>query len=399
MTNATAPTRNKAPQITRLQLLQKPVFFLLAALIGGLFISTPARSQEIPNEIVSAATTLNAEQQKAVETYAQPLLEGIKGDEATKVRDARVGLIKPLQRSVVGVPFRQAYSKVLGIPLTQLATGKRTLNAVNALRVAAELATTEGFDVIEKGFSSDDAAVRVAAAGAAGRAFSIASKATSIVVPKRLLDMTTALGKLVESDPNSDVVDGAADALVEAIRSSASTEVRNGAVAALCRGVSAQTQKVKSAVPDKRTLFAILRAGLALRDELTNANAGNRPALPAESIKAIGEVGGDMIASVARLVASGALPNAKAGDPQSVRREKEEERVMPAQIVGAGEQILSLIADRTEPIRTSLSEKIREGTVDSDAKFLLDVKQLLGPGGRLTRAPFNLPANRFDLDK
>lgn len=397
MTNATATTIQQSRFTSAARRCFEGRPFMLGALLCTLFASTFARGQEIPRDIVSSPAKLTPDQQKAVEAYVDPFVALLKGDEANKIRDARNGIIKPLQSPVVGVAFRTFYSQTLAKSLPSLVSGDRPLNAINAIRIGAELATTEGFDLIDKGLSSSDPVVRVAAASAAGRAFVIAGKATSIVVPKRLLDMTTSLGKALETDEDSNVMDSAAESLVTAFKTTASAEVRNGAVLALSRGISSRTQKIQSSLPDTRTLSAILRSGLALRDELTIANAGNHPALPSEAIKAIGEVGGDMIAMIARLVAANAIPTAKAGDAPAVRRQKDDARRTPAQIVGAGEQILSLIADRTEPIRTNFAELIRESTVNSDAKFLLDVKQLIGPGGRLTRPPFNLPGTRFAI--
>ncbi|MBS0192073.1 MAG: hypothetical protein U0573_13680 [Phycisphaerales bacterium] len=369
--------------------------FLVVA--GALFTSSMSRAQDLPCDIVTSAAPLSNEQKQAVQAYAEQFLAPLAGDDAVKVRDGRNGLVKPLQRCTPGVPFRQAYTKILDSELKKLVEGNRTINAVNALRVASEVATTEGFDIIEKGFASKDVAVRVAAAGAASHALEIAAKTPSIAVPKRLYDMNVALGKLAETDPDADVVDGATEALVQSLKTATSPETRNAAVAALCKVARSQSQKIKTSVPESRTLFAILRTGLALRDELTIANAGNRSALPAEAVKSIAETAGDMIAMVARLLSAGALPVIKSGDVTAVKRQKEDDRRVPTQIVGAAEQILSLIADRTEPIRANLAEKVRAGSVQSDAQFVLDAKQLLGPDGRLTRPPFSLPGNRFAL--
>lgn len=369
----------------------------LAVALGALALGAPlGRAQDIPNDIITSASPLSPAQKETVAKYAEPLLESLKGDDAIKVRDARQALVRPLQRSgvVVGVPFRQAYSQVLGQPLATLAEDKRPLNALNAMRIGAELATAEGFDIIEKGFRSPLVPVRVGAAGAASRAFVVASGTSSAVVPKRLFDTVTQLGKLLD-DPEPIVTDAAARALINAFESSRQSEVRNGACIALCRGMSAQAARVKSTVPSTPMLDAFRRTSLAIREDLTKVQA-NRPTLSSDALRSVQELAGDLIAMVVRMVSSGALPPNRQADTAPERKEKEALREAPSQIVGASEQILSLIADRTEPIRTNFAEKVRQPSVESDAQFVIEAKDLLTK--RLTRPPFNLPAERFNLN-
>lgn len=390
----TLSTLTNFPAIARQSLLRSG----LLALALFAFSAPLVRAQDIPAEVVTSAIPLSAAQKETVTAFATPLLESLKSDDANKVRDARQALVRPLQKAgvVVGVPFRQAYSQVLGQPLAALAEDKRPLNAINAMRVGAELATAEGFDIIEKGFKSPLVAVRVAAAGAASRAFVIANGASSAVVPKRLVDACVLLGKML-ADPDQSVVDAAARALVKAIETARPAEVRNQAVVALCRGISARAAQVKGTVPEPQILDAFRRTALSLREDLTKVQ-NDRPNLSAEASRNIQEVSGDLIAMVARLISSNALPPTKQADGAEERKQKIAARDIPSQIVGASEQILSLIADKTEPIRTNFAEQVRAASNDSDARFLNEAKDLLvGPKARTTRAPFNLPADRFDL--
>ncbi|MGH7242659.1 MAG: hypothetical protein ACREJD_04510 [Phycisphaerales bacterium] len=385
----TLSTIRNIPALARLGLL---------SLALSLFAAPVVRAQEIAADVITSATPLTDAQKETITKFAAPLLEALKSDDANKVRDARTALVRPLQRAgvVVGVPFRQAYSQVLGIPLANLADDKRPLNSINAMRIGAELATAEGFDIIEKGFRSPLVPVRVAAAGAASRAFVVASNAAAAVVAKRLFDTTTQLGKLL-ADPDKDVVDAAARALIKAIETARQPEVRNGACTALCKGISLRASQVTKTLPEPQILDAFRRTALGLREDLTKVQ-GDRPPLSADSLRNIQEVAGDLIAMVARLVASNALPPARPADAAADRKEKEALRDAPSQIVGASEQILSLIADKIEPIRTNFAEQVRKANIDADAQFLLSAKDLIGPGGRLTRAPFNLPDNRFNLN-
>ncbi len=368
----------------------------LAASLAGL---PTALAQDLPAEIVASPSPLSPAQEQTVRDYAKPLLDNLGGDDAIKVRDGRIGLTKPLLRTgiVVGIPFRQAYSKGLAPGLDALVTGKRPLNAINALRVAAELATTEGFDLIDKGCASADPVVRAAAAAAAAKAFDVAAKNPSAAVATRLFQATNTLGNLIKNDPNNDVVDEATRALCVAFTQSTQAEVRNGACIALCQGISARAAKFKSELPKPRLLDALLRAGSTVRDDLTRV--ANQPIpLSNQATKSIQELGGNLIAFAARMIALGALPSVKQADTAEDRKAKEQTRVMISQIVGAGEQIVSLSAGPDAP-RTNYAERIKKADIDADAQFLEAVKELLGPAGRMTKPPFNFPAGQFDLGK
>lgn len=292
LTPATASFRNR--------FLRTALSMLALALFT--FAVPAAHAQDIPTEIVTSSTPLSDSQKEAVSQFAAPFLESLKGDDAVKIRDARAALVRPLQRTdvIVGVPFRQAYSQVLGRPLAALADDKRALNAINAMRIGAELATAEGFDIIEKGFRSPLVPVRVAAAGAASRAFVVASGTSSAVVPKRLLDAATQLGKLLD-DPEAIVVDSAARALVKAVEVSRHAEVRNGACVTLCRGISARAVKITTQLPAPEMLDAFRRTSLALREDLTKVQA-DRPTLSPDALRSIEELSGQMIAMVVRLI-------------------------------------------------------------------------------------------------
>ncbi|MBX3390469.1 MAG: hypothetical protein KF691_13555 [Phycisphaeraceae bacterium] len=385
-----------APALLRTRFVRSALW---AVVLAACTLAIPAaRAQDLPTEIVTSATPLSDAQKEAIKQYADPFLESLRGDDAVKVRDARVALVRPLQRTdiAVGVPFRQAYSQVLGRPLATLAEDKRALNAINAMRVGAELATAEGFDIIEKGFRSPSVPVRVAAAGAASRAFVVANSTSSAVVPKRLLDAATQLGSLL-ADPDPIVVDSASRALVKAMEISRQSEVRNGACVVLCKGIVACAVKVTTQLPAPEMFDAFRRTSLALREDLTKVQA-DRPSLSPEALRAIEELSGQLIAMVVRLVSANALPPIRQADAGAERKEKEALREAPSQIVGASEQSLSLIADKTEPIRTNFADKIRRASVESDAEFVIDARKLIGPGGRLSRPPFNLPDGLFNLN-
>lgn len=372
------------------------------ALAAGLGIgaSTALAQAELPASLLSSASALTAEQSAQIETYVKPHLESLRADDAERVNRARRALILPLTRSGVGVAFRQAYARQVGVSLAQVSGGTSVINAVNALRVAAELSTEEGFDIVEKAYAAPDPAVRLAAAAATARAFEVAGRAGAAVVPARLRSATTRLGAMLapNAEANPDVTDTVARALIVAMQTSPHAEVRNEATLVLTRGLVERARAIKGAAASPRLLDAVLRTGLAIRDDLTNVS-GARPPLSAEATRGVHELAGELIALGARQIRGGELAAIRQADSPEERKAKEQARSVLSQVVGAGEQILSLSASSGDPVRTDMASLVRRASTESDAKFLEDARALLGAGGRLTKPPFNLPGDRFDMGR
>lgn len=369
----------------------------LIALAGVLACSPLALAQsDLPAALVTTSAALTKDQETEVANFAKSHLEAFKGEDPDKVKSARVALTNPLTRRNPSLAFRQGYSKVLGPELAAVVDRSDALTAVSALRIAAELATQEGFDVLEKGYASADPAIQIAAAGGAARAFDVIRNTPQAAVPGRLTKAIDELGKLFEKTPSADVADAAARALVTALRTATNADVRSRASEVACRGLGNRAKTITAISADDRTLLPLVRIASEVRDDLTD---NTRPTLNQAAQAARREVGGDCIALVARLVRSGQLPPVRREDDATEKQNKEKLRPLPTQLVGAGEQIISLVAGSSDPVRTSLAELIRRPDVSTDAQFLEATRELLGPGKRMSRPPFNLPDNRFDLGK
>lgn len=365
----------------------------LIALAGVLACSPAALAQsDLPAPLVTTSSALTKDQETEVANFAKPHLEAFKGEDPDKVKSARIALTNPLTRRNPSLAFRQGYSKVLGPELAAVVDRKDALTAVSALRIAAELATQEGFDVLEKGYASADESIQIAAAGGAARAFEVIKSTPQAAAPGRLTKAVSELGKLFEATPSADVADAAARALVTALRVSTNADVRSEACIAACRGLGTRAKSIKTITAGDRSLLPLVRIGGEIRDDLTD---NTRPTLSPAAQAARREVGGEAIALVSRLIRTGQLPPVRREDDAAEKKRKESLRPLATQLVGAGEQIISLVAGTADPIRTNLADSVRKPDVASDAQFLEGAKDLLTK--RLTSAPFNLAANRFDL--
>lgn len=367
----------------------------LAALLGVLAGAPAALAQsELSPSVVTAASSLSKEQEAEIAAFAKPALDAFAGEDPDKIKNARLALTGPLtsDRRTPSLAFRQGYSKVLGPELARVVDRKDPLSAVSALRIAAELATQEGFDVLEKGYASGDEAIQIAAAGGATRAFEVVRATPQTVAPGRLTQAVNELGKLLESTASANVADAAARGLVTALRISTNAEVRSQASIVASKGLAARARKITTVEPGAGSLLPLVRIASEIRDDLTD---NTRPALNPAAQAARREVGGDCIALVARLVKSGQLPPVRREDDAAEKARKEALRPLATQLVGAGEQIVSLVAGNNDPIRTNLAELVRKPDVSTDAQFLEGARELLTK--RLTRPPFSLAANRFEF--
>lgn len=385
-TRTTATTRRRSANIPA-----------LIALAGVLACSPIAFAQsDLPAALISSTSALTKDQETEVANFVKPHLDAFQGEDPDKVKSARIALTNPLARRNPSLAFRQGYSKVLGPELAAVVDRKNALTAVSALRISAELATQEGFDVLEKGYASTDESIQIAAAGGAARAFEVIRSTPQAAAAGRLTKAIDELGKLFEKTPNPDVADAAARALVTALRTSTNADVRSRASEVACRGLANRAKAITKITPGDRTLLPLVRIAGEIRDDLTD---NTRAPLNQAAQAARREVGGDCIALVARLVRSGQLPAIRREDDAAEKQNKEKLRPLPTQLVGAGEQIISLIAGSADPVRTNLAEMIRKPDVSTDAQFIEGAKELLGPGKRMSRPPFSLPDSRFDLGK
>lgn len=367
----------------------------LIALAGTLALAPVALAQtELPAAVVTASAALSKDQEAEIAAFAKPFLESFAGEDPDKVKAARNALSSPLtnSRRTASLPFRQGYSKVLGPELAAVVDRKNPLTAVSAVRIAAELATQEGFDVLAKGYNSPEESIQIAAAGGAARAFEVVRATPSAVAPGRLTQAVNELGKLLETTNNADVADAAARALVMSLRISTNADVRSQACVVACKGLGVRAKKITKIEDKDRSLLSLVRIASEVRDDLTD---NTRPQLSPAAQTARREVGGDCIALIARLIKGGQLPPVRREDDSAEKARKEALRPLATQLVGAGEQIVSLVAGTSDPIRTNLAELVRKPDVSTDAQFLEGARELLTK--RMTQAPFNLAANRFEF--
>lgn len=371
---------------------------ITAAAAAFLGAATPAFSQsELPSELVRAGS-LSADQAAAIQQFVTREVAGLKGEDPTALVRSRSNLLRPL-RPETSVPFRLKYAEVLAPELRALSASENELKVVNALRIAGELATEQGAELLNSYRGDERSAVRYAAVSGLVRTFASLETGNPALAPERLRPLIDGLGEQLATETHPQVLDAVVRALIEASRLSKQgfAGYRPVAITVLANGAGERLRKLGGEAADRDLLPALLRAGQAVRDVFVVNNPPLDGTRDADLIKAMGALGGDMLAYVHRRHKAGDYPFS-ADDSDGERQMKAEVRAVPAQIVNVGEAIVIFSITRTDPRATAQSKNLdqhfRQLTNVGDAQLLEGIAGWVGPQGQLTRA-FGFAPDRF----
>src|SRR5690606_10659287 len=187
---------------------------------------------------------------------------------------------------------------------------ERELTVVNALRVAGELGTDAGADLLDRFRADERPAVRYAAIAGFMRTLAAVESGSPAISPDRVRPMIGTLGQLLTNEQHPQVLDVIVRALIEGTNLSRQgyDTIRNDAVRTLATGASQRLQAMGKAEAQPELLPALLRAGQGIRDVMTNQSRPLDTTRDAQLIQAAGELGGDMIAFVYRRYEAGDYP-------------------------------------------------------------------------------------------
>jgi hypothetical protein len=248
--------------------------------------------------------------------------------------------------------------------------------AINALRIAGELGTSEGANLCVAVLEDTRPGVRMMAASGLARTFGILST-TATIQSSQFLGIEGRIGQAVAQEKDPEVLDGFAMAYEAAIQVPGRMvpEARNLAMksAAVRFGERVRHKDMSSAgVP------AMLRASKAMLDSLSQALGEVKPAK--ETFQEMGGFGGDLLAYALRRIDGGGLTEA--------------ERTQLAVLVGQAQNLVSVCSGQLNlPGRAyQLDALIRE---EKDSQFKRDVMNVIGGQGDLVNPPFNHRKERF----
>jgi len=374
---------------TTLTRIRRTTAFAIAHLLilGAALLISPAGTAsaqaDLPAPIIQSTALTDAQKQE-IASYANAGLALFRSDTWSEARRGRDQILLPLSDAGVSVAFRLEYSRLLTDAMKAAAAkGQPDVRRLNALRVLGAIATAQSTGPIADHFADTSPSIRFMAAQAAGSAFRALATSSPALPSGDAVRLVNGLAKLVASDADIMVFDGAVIALVEATRvdQSGYGELRDAAFTQMAQTVGARVRAMPTDTTDETLVSAVLRAGIASRDGLSIARTQASDAVSKE----LAGFGGDLIAYVLRRAQSGQMPPPGSGTLRSALE----------QLVSVGEAniffaLLNLKASR-DP--TTLADTLKSGAGDAERSFVDQATTLLRT--TLTGAPLSFAADRF----
>ncbi|MBY0262051.1 MAG: hypothetical protein K2Q20_06885 [Phycisphaerales bacterium] len=351
----------------------------LLLLCGALMLSAPLGGvafaqigSALPEE-VSRTPAVSAEQKAAIQRLIADNTAGLLSD-AAAIRRARNALVAPLRVARISNAFRLEYSSQLLPVIRPLLTSDKPEVSVNAVRLAGELGTRSGMDLLEAALKDKRPEVRVMAAMGFARTFNTAREASTPLIPAQTDPSLAALSAALGAENEPTVL----DALFSALQSAA--KVPDDSIPGLriraLEEIGAQAASLaQRAKPEQDAV--LLRATKALYDEL-GVDASRPPSQA--TIKNAGAAAGESAALILRRLA-GELPadhRAELG------------------LLGDQASLLYFVAVKRSGASGAAQPKIGDAVRETGSGGAGDVgREAARLFDALTQAPFSLPADRF----
>jgi len=272
----------------------------------NLVLATSAIGQTttMPLSTIEAAS-IGGTQQSQISSFVGHWGERAGGTDAQQASRAQTKLLEPLINSRVSIAFRSAYSDALGSYFDTLESAGDIASTFSALRLAGELGTARSTQIIMNGLDSDDAGVRIFAAGRAGRTFRTTA-ANGPALPAN--DLTTLINKLATLTKSSDdqyLISACVQSLGQGcnLPSKDFLAARAQCLAVMCEAASAQLTGGDSDL-ESRVRLAMLGSGAATNSLLQIGEDSNNAA-----VKSAVALGADMISIALSEVINGTMPS------------------------------------------------------------------------------------------
>lgn len=350
-------------------------FTVTMLLAGALSVVAPAAvvvaQGQIPVETIRR-TVLNPDEVRNLGPWAKERVEKLADPDAAVMKRARDELLTPLKDLQVSVAFRQAFSDAAVPELRKLMGHPQDVVVVNALRVAAETATSDASVLLEEKLGDSKVAVRFAAVNGIDRTMmALANRSPAIPAP-RVEQLVERLGRVASEGANPpEVMDAAVRALITA-RTVKVGAAQVLAVRTLASSIGAVAGQFAQKVTPPAVQLTLLRAAEASRNGLGDI----RLALGTESVKDSAALSGHLLTWAFCQLRAGTMPSAT-------------DRETATQIVNLSETTIILACQRmnaaVEPQK--LADDYSKAVAANDNMFIRNVPKLISP---LRAAPFGL---------
>ncbi len=342
-------------------------------------VPTPAGAQNIPTSVVQSVAGLGDEARRQIQAYVDRVIADLSAQDPVRIRDARNHLLMPLSDPQVGVPFRLEYSRQLCPRLEVLAQDARPIVAVNALRIAGDLATDRSVEILLSQLEHREASIRLASASGLARAFE-AMRDTAPAIDQqaaaRLLNRC-AERLVLEKEPH------VADALARAILAASAIErdgfptLRAEALQLSAARVADRIKALGGNAPSPAEVDTILRTLSTLSVALADDNT--RPVtrrLPEATVKSSARLADETLGLLIELTRGGKLPVIDAALPREEQDRALAERAWTVTAAAAADNIAYFarlrLGDRVSQSNPSLSSLLASARRDADARFITE---------------------------
>lgn len=370
----------------------------MALIVASGAMTSSVWAQPLGGGVINAGN-IGAGEKKAIEDHVALHIKDLGGDDPEKIRKAKNALVNPLLEPAVSVPFRLEYSRVLAASgLGELCKSKNETAAINALRLAGEVAENEMLGLVEEGFKDTRSAVRYAAVFAAGRAFeqvmpadrSVA--ATSSKLEQVVRGVVTAMNKDKEETL---IIDAASRSLLSAARVERPRYESIGKLASaeVCKGLS---KRVAAAGPDDLTIVEAGQRAAAQFGEILGGAKG--PQFDKDARKEAVTLAGELAAWVVRQINTPKIPQVAKNDAADEAAKKRKDREPFKTVLATAENaVLSAIKSAgVNPPAARLVPAFDLADRGGDANVVVQTKDWL-IRDVMAKAPFEISADRFKL--
>ncbi len=368
--------------------LNRTPAWCLAAVIACISVAAPAvhaQMVDISDSTRQNVGTLSPAERESIKAYVDENTKNLLSTDPLLVRRDREAILRKLEGENISVSFRLTYAADLEPVLTKMLASDNERSVINGLVIAGELATDRTLAMVQSK-ATGAPAIRFEAACSMGRVFrAVVSNQPAI---NQLENAVQGLERLIAAEKNAHV----RDALIKSgLAAMNITAQRRTAISAVARGAAASIRAMGNGAPDDAELIAMMRASVGLRDVAARA-VQQRAAMPGPAAKDMAEFSGVALSYVSKVVSA-------AGRPAAVPS-----RTVLVQLVTSAQATIELSGQLLSGSPFSLDidlagsdsqPGLRSNTLQTDGKFVVDVAGIVGPNGRLTRSPFDIPADRF----
>ncbi|MFK7759270.1 MAG: hypothetical protein AB8C13_04910 [Phycisphaerales bacterium] len=296
------------------------------ALVLGAFqcvMIAPAIAQSSISLSTVESASISGSQGTQITDYVSQWTQRATESDMSQAERAQTRLLEPLMNTRVSISFRRAYSDALGTYLDELESSDSIASTFMSLRLAGELGTTRGSQVILAGLNHTDPGVRIFAAGRAGRTFRTTASNGPALSANDLSKLINKLDSITDTSSDSALISACIQALGEgcSLPSDDFLIARSQCLSAMSDAASRQLKNGQSDL-ESRVRLAMLASSSATNSLLQVGEDSTK-----EGIKSAVGLGAEMIALALSDVINRTMPDVK-------------NRELHVALVGSGESLL-----------------------------------------------------------